>query len=262
MKKNSIDNNSSITSSSATTAGKSWLEIIREHRAEFIIATSTTMVMAQIPLQGFAVTWLRQQPWVMADIKKYEYLFHLVRAPLFQVILYLVIPLLTMLIFRTPWREYGLRLGDFRQGLIWVVACIGVLAPFLYWASRMPDFARYYQGNLRIGFGWLALQYGLYMLAWEFLFRGYLYFPLEERTGATLAIFIQSIPFAVAHLGKPPLEAVTCYFGGLVLGYISYKTRSFIYAFLIHWGIYVALLGFIAIGVGASSSGACNWLYF
>ena len=239
---------------------KKWIEVLREHQAEFIIAVSTTLVMTQIPLQKLTVAWMRKQPWIMTDLKQYGYLFQLVRAPLPQLLLYLIIPLITMLLFRKPIRDYGMRIGDFKKGLLWVVICVGALAPLLFWASRMPDFTRYYVGRLKVGFLWLVLQYGLYMLSWEFLFRGYLYFPLEERVGPTLAIFIQSIPFAVAHLGKPATEAITCYFGGLVLGYISYKTRSFIYAFLIHWGIYVTLLGFIALKLSAPTQKALMWM--
>jgi membrane protease YdiL (CAAX protease family) len=39
----------------------------------------------------------------------------------------------------------------------------------------------------------------------------------------------------VAHFGKPELEALSCIFGGSAFGYVAWRTRSFLYPFLIHW---------------------------
>lgn len=228
-----------------------FLKLIKTYREEFIIAVTTTMVMSQIPIQNALIDYIKKMPELTSNPDKFNLYFHLIQAPLPQIILYLLIPLATILLLGDSIKKYGFKIGDYKTGLFWTILCIGVLAPLLYWSSGQRDFAAYYKKRLAIGFGLLAIQYGLYMFSWEFLFRGYMYFPLEERVGPILAIFIQSIPFAVAHLGKPAAEAVTCYFGGLVLGYISYKSRSFIYAFLIHWGIYLTLLGFIALRASA-----------
>ena len=48
----------------------------------------------------------------------------------------------------------------------------------------------------------LLLAAALFMLAWEFLFRGYMLFGLEKSTGKS-AIFVQAIPFVLLHLEKP-----------------------------------------------------------
>ena len=50
-----------------------------------------------------------------------------------------------------------------------------------------------------------------------------------------LALVLQAVPFTIAHLGKPELETLSCMFGGSALGYVAWRTRSFIYPFLIHW---------------------------
>lgn len=184
-------------------------------------------------------------PWLNDEmaVRKLLGAFH---SPIPQLLVFLIIPLMSLYFMGEPPKKYGFQIGNWKEGLSYAIISVGLLAPLLLWASTMESFTRYYQGRLDTGFLWMVVRYGLYMLAWEFILRGYIYFSLEEKVG-TLAIWLQSVPFAVAHIGKPPAEALTCFFGGLVLGYMSYKSRSFVYAFLVHWGIYTLLLYFISI---------------
>jgi len=61
------------------------------------------------------------------------------------------------------------------------------------------------------------------------------------------AIILQAIPFTIAHFGKPELETLSCIFGGSAFGYVAWRTRSFLYPFLIHWFI-ATLTIFVASG--------------
>ena len=81
----------------------------------------------------------------------------------------------------------------------------------------------------------------IYMFSWEFIFRGFLLFGLANKFKEG-SILIQTIPFAILHLGKPALEAFFSVFGGIYLGYICYKSRSLIPAFLIHFSIKIILI--------------------
>jgi len=72
---------------------------------------------------------------------------------------------------------------------------------------------------------------------WEFLFRGFLLFSLVAVMGPT-AIIAQAVPFALAHLGKPEIETITTIVGGSLFGWVAWRTRSFVYPYLIHLAIY------------------------
>ena len=63
---------------------------------------------------------------------------------------------------------------------------------------------------------------------------GFLLFALYRVCGP-YAIVLQAVPFAMAHIGKPELETLSCIFGGSAFGYVAWRTRSFLYPFLIHW---------------------------
>lgn len=146
---------------------------------------------------------------------------------------YGLIPLLalTVLTRKNP-LKLGLQLGDVR---FWAPASavyllfalpIAVLGTV---ASGMNDF---YNADT-IQWTQYLFETTLYMLGWEYLYRGFLLEGLRDSLKEG-AILLQMIPFTLLHLGKPDIEILSCIFSGLVWGYICYRARSFWPAFLIH----------------------------
>jgi uncharacterized protein len=74
------------------------------------------------------------------------------------------------------------------------------------------------------------------LFGWEFLFRGWLLFSYTRKFGPD-GIWLQSVPFALAHIGKPQLETFSTIFGGFAFGWVAWRTKSFIYPLIIHWFI-------------------------
>jgi membrane protease YdiL (CAAX protease family) len=163
--------------------------------------------------------------------------------PATGVIYYLLVPLAAgWLLFRDkPW-DYGIRIGHWKSSLIVILVSLAAMAPILYGVSQIPEFRSYYHRQA-IDWPQLLLDKALFYFAWEFLFRGYMLFGLEKSIGKS-AIFVQVIPFVLRHLGKPLLETLFCIPGGALLGYIAYRTRSFLPCFVIHVGIYVMIILF------------------
>jgi membrane protease YdiL (CAAX protease family) len=160
-----------------------------------------------------------------------------------ELIYYLLIPLAAgWLLFRDkPW-DYGIRIGRWKSSLILAAVSLAAMTLILYGAGKMPEFRSYYH-RYAIDWSELLLDTALYMFAWEFLFRGYMLFGLEKSIGKS-AIFVQTIPFVLLHLAKPFWETLFCIPGGFILGYIAYRTRSFLPCFIIHFGIYVGMIFF------------------
>ena len=155
-----------------------------------------------------------------------------------RLVLYLVIPLLVIiLVFRERPAAYGFSLGDWRAGLKWVLVAWAIAAPILYFAGRTPAMIAYYTRYER-PLGDIVLTAGLDLFGWEFLFRGFLLFALYRVAGPS-AVVLQAVPFALAHLGKPPLETLSTIFGGTAFGWVAWRANSFLYAFLIHWYVTV-----------------------
>ena len=160
-----------------------------------------------------------------------------------ELIYYLLVPLAAgFLLFRDkPW-DYGIRVGRWKPSIILIAACLAAMTLILYAAGKMPEFRSYYYRYV-IDWPELLLDAALYMFAWEFLFRGYMLFGLEKSIGKS-AIFVQAIPFVLLHFGKPFLETLACIPGGFILGYVAYRTRSFLPCFVIHFGVYVGMIFF------------------
>jgi membrane protease YdiL (CAAX protease family) len=160
-----------------------------------------------------------------------------------ELIYYLLVPLAAgWLLFRDkPW-DYGIRIGRWKSATILTAVSLAVMTLVLYGVGKMPEFRSYYH-MYAIDWPELLLDAALYIFAWEFLFRGYMLFGLEKSIGIS-AIFVPAIPFVLLHLGKPFLETLACIPGGFILGYIAYRTRSFLPCFITHFGIYSMMVFF------------------
>jgi uncharacterized protein len=157
-----------------------------------------------------------------------------------NLIYYLFIPLAAgFLIFRDkPW-DYGIRIGRWKLAIVLTTITLAVFSLIVYGASKIPEVYRYYH-MYSVNWPPYILTRALYMFAWEFIFRGYMLFGLERSIGKS-AIFVQTIPFVLLHFGATDLETLVTIPEGFVLGYVAYKTRSFLPCFIIHIGIDVLM---------------------
>jgi membrane protease YdiL (CAAX protease family) len=183
--------------------------------------------------------------------------------------LLLFVPILVICLwFRADLQHFGLTHGDRKLGLKYTAIGVGVMTPILVVISLQPQFRAYYEGMLSQGYmlvgapirmppfvasvtvqpaalAYYEISQGFYLFCWEFFYRGFLLFGLmrSKHINATTAIVLQTIPFTLLHwsivqgASKPPIEIFSAAIGGLILGWLAYKTRSFIYGFLIHWSI-------------------------
>jgi len=139
-------------------------------------------------------------------------------------------------------REYGIAMGKLKFWVPLTVIFFVFMIPIIYWASTMPSFQRTYPmlAVAKQGIGGFiisTLSFGLFFIFWEYFFRGYMLFSLEKRVGFLLANTIQAMAFAFMHLGKPELEVYSSLAGGLIIGWLCWRSKSFLPAFFIHWGI-------------------------
>lgn len=71
------------------------------------------------------------------------------------------------------------------------------------------------------------------VLAAEFLFRGFLMWT-QVRLAGPMGVVVATFPFVFTHLGKPELETLSTFFGGLGFGWLAWRTRSIVYGALLH----------------------------
>ncbi len=161
---------------------------------------------------------------------------------------YFVVPaVVIVVIFRERLQDYGFRWGNWKEGLAWTVAGCAAMAVVLSVVARRPEMIAYYQLKSASGFWREVWESGIDLFAWEFIWRGFMLFALARVTGPGLAIWLQAVPFTFAHLGKPEIETMSCIFGGAGFGLVAWRTRSFVYPFIIHtfitsWTTWLAMV--------------------
>jgi membrane protease YdiL (CAAX protease family) len=152
-----------------------------------------------------------------------------------RVALYLIIPLFVIiLVFRKHPREYGFQLGDWKAGLALTAIVVAIGAPILWFVARADaSMIEYYADNWGPAAPLITF---LDLIGWEFFFRGFLLFGYARVFGAN-SLWLAAVPFALAHISKPAVETYSTIFGGFLFGLVAWRTKSFVYPFLIHWFI-------------------------
>jgi Type II CAAX prenyl endopeptidase Rce1-like len=144
-----------------------------------------------------------------------------------------LVPLLVVfLVFRDRLSRYGITLGEWRWGLGLVVVGCAVMTPIVLWFATLPEVRSYYAPSAT-GVAELLAVNGLELSAAEFAFRGFLMMALLRVIGP-LGVVVAALPFVFGHLGKPELELFSTLGGGLVYGWLAWRTRSIVWGAIGH----------------------------
>jgi membrane protease YdiL (CAAX protease family) len=164
-----------------------------------------------------------------------------------RLVLYALVPLLVIVVvFRDRPARYGVRLGDWRLGVSLAVVGSAVMTPIVLWFAGLPDARAYYAPS------WSSLPDVLAtnvmdLVSAELLFRGFLMFTLV-RTLGPIGVLLACVPFALSHLTKPELELISTLGGGLLYGWLAWRTGSIVWGAAAH--VYIVTLAMAAAGAG------------
>lgn len=164
-----------------------------------------------------------------------------------SIIFYFVIPLLFLfgrqLITKDKYYlKYTFSPGKWKVGLNLILICWVFMLIVLFIAMAMFKELRelYPLGGNKALINNLGLfimyEFGalFYFIAFEYFFRGPLFFEFEKKVG-NYAILIMILPYIIHKFGKPSIEIMSAIIAGLALGVIAKWTRSFIYGALLHF---------------------------
>ena len=139
------------------------------------------------------------------------------------------------------WSGKGIELRPY-----WLL--LALMFPLVTIASFQPDFLSVYPraesiigANPKEGLPWpvyglFELMYGLDFVFIEFFFRGFLVLAFAKLIGRS-AILPMAAFYVFIHFEKPMGEAISSFFGGIVLGVVAYETRSIYGGIIVHVGI-------------------------
>jgi len=150
-----------------------------------------------------------------------------------QSIAYILGPVLIIkLVLRERLRDYGLKLRGMLSGWYIYVAMYLLLLPLVMIVSTTSSFQHSYpfyrlaaDEPLWPRFIIWQCMYAFQFFALEFFFRGYMVHGSKQRLGAQ-AVVAMTIPYCMIHFGKPLPETLGAIVAGVLLGFMSLKTRS------------------------------------
>lgn len=161
----------------------------------------------------------------------------------------LVPALVVLFAFRDRLASYGWGLGDWRWGIGLVLAGCAVMTPIIVAVGANADFSTYYSVS-SAPVGYLVVTNLLDLVPAEFLIRGFLMFTLL-RTIGPVGVVVAQLPFVFTHLGKPEIELFSTLFGGMVFGWLDWRTRSIWWSALGHVYILTLVVAVASSGVRA-----------
>ena len=206
-----------------------------------VVGTATLLTLAWYP--GYYTSFVGLAERVVADPAYRPWFAHACQYACGVVLLVLVPVLAIRFVLKEPLADFGLCLGDWRFGLKYVGLVALVMAPFLYIGAGDPELqAEYPLPRLAYGLTpwnpllW-ELTYVVYYVGWELSFRGVLQLGMEKRLGPVLAMLLQLLPSALIHMRKPFGETLSAIPGAFLMGIVAWRSRSILYAILLHWAI-------------------------
>ncbi len=151
-----------------------------------------------------------------------------------------VLPVLALtVLFKNRPEAVGLGTGDWKFALALGALYLPLVVAGTWFLSASPEFQSQYPHYGPAAFDWTVFFiyqafFLFYWIGWEYLWRGFMLFGTAPTFGI-YAIVVQTVPFALLHFNKPLPEALLSIIGGLVLGALVWRCRSFWIAVPIHF---------------------------
>jgi membrane protease YdiL (CAAX protease family) len=141
-----------------------------------------------------------------------------------RLVLFGLVPLGILLALREDPRRYGLGRGDLRRAVLLGGMATGLTVPVIALIAASPALRDWY-GPSMTTVPDVLLTNVVELVPTEFLLRGFLLFALVRAVGP-FGVVVAVVPFVMVHIGKPDLEAFSTLGGGLVFGWLNWRTGS------------------------------------
>ena len=141
-----------------------------------------------------------------------------------RLVLFGLVPLGILLALREDPRRYGLGRGDVRRAVALAGLATLLTVPAVVLIAAIPAIRDWYSPSMSTVPD-VLLTNTLDLVPTEFLLRGFLLFALLRAIGP-FAVVVAVVPFVMIHIGKPDVEALSTLAGGLVFGWLNWRTGS------------------------------------
>lgn len=163
-------------------------------------------------------------------------------------ILLICLPAFVYWIFQRKSKEdnfYGFHYKNVALLPYWILLL--VMVPAIWWAAQDPSFLSFYprfqfldipatDQHATLWKGLYEVVYSIDYITTELFFRGILVVYLARYLGSHSVLAMCAL-YVVIHFGKPDVEIISSYFGGLLLGVAAFQSKSIYGGIIVHLGI-------------------------
>jgi membrane protease YdiL (CAAX protease family) len=205
----------------------------------------TTVSVASVGLLFLAYYFISKSKYLFSNLcnkfgEEQGQIRYILLQRLIGVICFGIIPVLIIFAFANgSLNKYGLALKNGQETVIWLLIISPVLIAVNYRAARnASNLAIYPQiraknWNLSL-LALSALSWLVYLFAYEFMFRGFLFFSCLGELDLVAAILINTSIYSLTHLPKGIKETIGAIPLGIVLCIATYRTETIWVAFGAH----------------------------
>jgi len=154
---------------------------------------------------------------------------------------FLLIPVVVMYtLLSQDITRYGVGIVNLPESLIWILALGVLIVLFQAIFARNPvNLSHYPQIRVPVwtvslivknSLGWF-----LYLVSYEFMFRGFLLFGLVDAFGVWPAILVNTVIYSLAHIPKGARETILAVPFGILICYLTLKTGTIWVAVFLHY---------------------------
>ena len=180
--------------------------------------------------RGIIEKWLKSQKGEALDV-----LFR----RLLGVLIYGCLPFIILLLSRTnDFASFGFNAPK-PETYLWTILLSIIILPLNYYNSRSSDNQKNYP-QIRTTYWSFSLltmsaaSWMGYLFAYEFLFRGFLFFSSIPLLGLWPSILLNTLIYALVHIPKGYKETLGAIPFGILLCYLTYKTNGIWIAVFAH----------------------------
>jgi CAAX protease family protein len=168
-----------------------------------------------------------------------------------RLVLFGLLPLGVLVALREDPRRYGLGRGDARRALELGSLATVVTVPVIAVIAGLPAIRDWYAPSTST-LPDVLLSNVIDLVPTEFLIRGFVLFALLRAIGP-FGVVVAVVPFVMIHIGKPDVEALSTLVGGLVFGWLNWRTGSIWASAAYHVAIQTTVIVAAAAWAGAAT---------
>lgn len=154
-----------------------------------------------------------------------------------------IIPfLMVSVVFNKPISDFGINTDNLTRSLLWFAGMVCIIIPVSYFATRNPDNLAMYPQIRKENWSPVllfmsALTWIIYLIGYEFMFRGFLLFGLIPYFGIWTSIVLNLAFYSLMHIPKGMKETIGALPFGAIICLLTISTGTLWVAILAHMSL-------------------------